>query len=140
MLYLSIWAGMLKKYCHICNQRPPIFLIVKFHAKITILKVRTKSTLFGCFGQQFSKSIFIFQSNALEFSLLQSLVQKIKILKSGTTNVRFAYFGARILKYYCYIWNQSPQICLAANFGSKISLNFGTKNIWFEYFCARSWK
>ena len=103
MLYLSIWVGMLKKYCHICNQRPPIFLIVKFHAKITILKVRTKSTLFGCFGQQFSKTIFIFQSNALEFSLLQSLVQKIKILKSGTTNVRFAYFGARILKYYCYI-------------------------------------
>ena len=84
MLYLSIWAGMLKKYCHICIQRPPI------------LKVRIKNTLFGCFGQQFSKTIFIFQSNALEFSLLQSLVQKIKILKSGTKNITFAYFRAGI--------------------------------------------
>ena len=43
-------AGMLKNYCHISNQRPPNFLIVKFRAKIRILKFGIK---IGCFGQQF---------------------------------------------------------------------------------------
>ena len=39
--------------CHICNQRPPIFLIAKFREKIAISKFGTKNVLFGCFGQQF---------------------------------------------------------------------------------------
>ena len=50
-LYLDLLAGMLKNYRHICNQRPPIFLIAKFHAKIRILKFGNKNALFGCFGQ-----------------------------------------------------------------------------------------
>ena len=50
MLYLPLWAGMLKNYCDICNQRPPIYLMAKFRAKMRILKFGFKNALFGCFG------------------------------------------------------------------------------------------
>ena len=63
MLYLSIWAGMLKNYCDICNQHPPICLMVKFREKIRILKFGTKNALFGCFGQLFWKNIVIFEKH-----------------------------------------------------------------------------
>ena len=53
MLYLGFWAGMLKNHCHICNQRPPIYLVAKFSAKIRILKFGTKNALFRCFEQKF---------------------------------------------------------------------------------------
>ena len=53
MLHLGFWGGILENYCHICNQRPPIYLIAKFCAKTRILKFGTKSALFGCFWQQF---------------------------------------------------------------------------------------
>ena len=49
MLYLSLWAGMLKIYCHIFNQYPPIFLITKSRAKIRISQLTTKNALFGYF-------------------------------------------------------------------------------------------
>ena len=134
---LGLWAGMFKNYCHICNQRPPICLIAKFRAKIRILKFGTKNALFECFGQQFWKTIVIFAISALEFALLQSLVQKIKNLKFGTKNARFPYFGAGIWNYYCRIWNQCPRICLIVKFGAKIKiLRFGTKNVSFRYFWA----
>ena len=134
-LYLGLWAGMLKNYGHICNQRPSICLIAKFCAKISILKFGTKNALFGCFGQQFRKTIAIFAVSVLEFALLQSLVQKMKILKFGTKSARFPYFGAEISKYYCHIWSQRPRICLVVKFGAKIKiLKFGTKNALFLHF------
>ena len=51
MLYVGLWAGMLKNYCHICYQRHSICLIAKFCTKIKILKFGTKNVLFGCSGQ-----------------------------------------------------------------------------------------
>ena len=51
MFYVGLWDGMLKNYCHICNQRLPICLIVKFCEKIKILKLGIKTALFGCSGQ-----------------------------------------------------------------------------------------
>ena len=59
MLHLGLWAEMLKNYCHICNQHPPIYLMTKIRAKIRILKFGNKNALFGCFGQQFWKTIVI---------------------------------------------------------------------------------
>ena len=50
---LGLWVGMFRNHCHICNQRPPIYLTEKFRAKIRILKVGTKNASFGCFGEQF---------------------------------------------------------------------------------------
>ena len=52
MLYLYLRTGMLKNYCNICNQRPPIYIMTLFRAKTRILEVWTKNALFGCFGQQ----------------------------------------------------------------------------------------
>ena len=67
MLYLGLWAGMLENYCHICNQRPLVCLIGKFRAKIRILKNRNQKCFFGCFVQQFRKTIVIFETNVLKF-------------------------------------------------------------------------
>ena len=123
---------MLKKYCHISNQYPPNCLIAKFRTKFRILKFGTKNTLFGCFGQQFWKTIVIFENSTLEFDLLQSFVQKKKKkkknLKFGAKNAKCPDFRAGIWIYYCHIWNQRPRICLAAKIGAKIKpLNSGPK-------------
>ena len=42
-VFLGIWTGMLKNYCHICNQRPPVCLSTKYHAKIRIIKFGAKN-------------------------------------------------------------------------------------------------
>ena len=82
--FMDLWARMLKNYCQICNRRHSICLIAKFRAKIKILKFGTKIVSFGCRRSQFQKTIVIFWISAPEFALLQSLVQKIKILKFET--------------------------------------------------------
>ena len=51
MLYLSLWAGMSKIYCHVFNQYPPICLIAKSRAKIRTPQLTTKNALFGFFRQ-----------------------------------------------------------------------------------------
>ena len=48
MLYLGLWAGILKNYCHICNQCPPFCLIAKFLAKVPYL---------GVLGSSFEKPL-----------------------------------------------------------------------------------
>ena len=35
----------------------------------------------------------------------------MKMPKFGTKSALFGYFWARILKNYCHIWDQHPQIC-----------------------------
>ena len=54
-----------------------------------------------------------------------------------TKNALFEYFRARILKNYCLIWNQHPQIRQIGKFRKKTKLpKFGTKNVLFRYFWA----
>ena len=61
--------------------------------------------------------------------------------KNGAKHTLFGYFGARILKNYCHIWNQHLRICLLAKFHKKTKIpKFGTKNAWFIYFGAGIWK
>ena len=43
-------------------------------------------------------------------------------------NTLFGYFWARILKNYCHIWNQHPQVCQFGKFCEKTMPKFGTKN------------
>ena len=43
------WDGILKKYCHIWNQHPHVFLKAKFSEKMKMLNFRYKNALFGCF-------------------------------------------------------------------------------------------
>ena len=45
------------------------------------------------------------------------------------------FTGLEILKHYCHIWNQHPQICLIGKFCQKTKMHkFGTKNVFFGYF------
>ena len=75
-LILVFWAAILKSHCHISNQHPRICLVAKFRAKIKILKFETKKSDFRIVGLEFENVIVIFEISFLEFSLLQSLVQK----------------------------------------------------------------
>ena len=43
------------------------------------------------FGLQFRKTIVIFEISTLDFALLQSFREKIKILKFGSKKARFLY-------------------------------------------------
>ena len=52
----------------------------------------------GILGHNFEKRMSHFEIRALEFILLQTLVQKQKILKFGTKNALFGYFWAKSLK------------------------------------------
>ena len=127
---------MLKNYCHISNQRPPNCLNAKFGVKIRI-KFGIKNVFFGCFGKQFWKTIVIIKISALKFAVLQNLEQKRKILKIGTKNARFPYFGTGTSKYYCHMWKFSS--CCKVWWKIKI-LKFGSKNAGFGYFWTGSWK
>ena len=49
----GLWAGMVKNYCHICNQHLPTGLAAKFLATSRISEFETKNALFECFGEQF---------------------------------------------------------------------------------------
>ena len=76
--------------------------------------------------------------------LIAKFREKSKILKFGTKNAWFGYFGDRILKSYCHIWNQHLRISVIANFceetkiwGQKCLIwVFLTKNGLFWYFWA----
>ena len=62
----------------------------------------------------------------------------MRMPKFGTNRVLFGYFWARILKNYCHILNQHPQIYIFAKFRKKIKMpKFGTKSALFRYFWAR---
>ena len=55
--------------------------------------------------------------------------------KFGTKNALFGYFWSRILKHYCHILNQQPQIYLFSKFNQKSKmLKLPTKNVCFGYF------
>ena len=103
-----------KKICCISNKRPPNCLIAKYRAKVRILKFGTKKALLKYFGQQFWKTIVIFEISTLEFALLQSFVQKIKILKfgkkfgTGTLKILLSYFkSASSNLSCCKVWCKS---------------------------------
>ena len=130
----SIWVFGLE-CCHTGNQHLLIYLIQNFVQKLEFLNSELKNVLFGCLGQQFWKTIVIFEISTLEFCKV--LCKKIKILIFGTKNARFAYFGTRIWKYYCHIWNRHPQIWVTAKFCEIIKIpKLGIKNALFGYFWA----
>ena len=50
----------------------------------------------------------------------------MKILEFGTKNAWFGYFWARILKIYCHIWNQHPQIGQKWVFDCTVNFGIGS--------------
>ena len=73
-------------------------------------------TYLSTFGPEFENNILIFEIGK---------TQK-KPLKFGIKNVLFGYFGARISKNFCHIWDQKCFIWV-----------FFAKNALFGYFLAR---
>ena len=61
--------------------------------KQKILTFLKKMLYLGIFGLEFERIIVIFEISALEFSLLQSLVQKKKSLNLGPKMPDLRYFG-----------------------------------------------
>ena len=55
----------------------------------------------------------------LKFLNLQKFCKKMKMPKLGNKSALFGYFWAKLLKNYCHIWNQHPQICLFPKFREK---------------------
>ena len=53
MLCFGLWAGMLKTYCHICNQHPSICLIRKFPAKLEFFHLEPKMLYLGVLGSNY---------------------------------------------------------------------------------------
>ena len=61
----GFWTGMLKNYCHICNQRPPIFLIAIFVQELEFLNLEPKMRHLSVLGSNFEKSLSYLQSASL---------------------------------------------------------------------------
>ena len=50
-------------------------------------------------------------------------------------------FWSRILKNYCHMWNQHPQICVISKFLEKRKMTkFWTKNVFLKYFWGELFK
>ena len=80
ILYLGLWAGLLKKYVHIWNQRPPICLISFFLVKMTMPKLGTKNTLFGSFWAGICQKNCHIWYQRTQICLAAKLAAKIKSL------------------------------------------------------------
>ena len=114
-------------------------------------KFGTKSALFGYFLARILKNYCRIWNQHLRISVIAKFCEETKMPKFGTKNdllgifdqecVIWVFLGKNVLKNYCHIWNQHPQICLFAKFHEKTKMpKFGTKNAWFMYFWAGIWK
>ena len=111
-------------------------------------KFGTKSALFGYFLARILKNYCRIWNQHLRISVIAKFCEETKMPKFGTKNdllgifdqecVIWVFLGKNVLKNYCHIWNQHPQICLFAKFHAKRKMpKFGTKNALFGYFWAR---
>ena len=124
MSYLGTFGLEFETYCHIWNQHPQIFLKAKFCAKMKILKSRTKNVFF---------LVFL----GWNLKILSSCLKSVPSNFVWTKNAWFGYFGARMWKCYCHIWNKSPQIYFSTKSCARMkNSKFGTINALFGYFWA----
>ena len=114
-------------------------------------KFGTKSASFGYFWARILKNYCHIWNQHLRISVIAKFCEETKMPKFGTKNdllgifdqecVIWVFLGKNVLKNYCHIWNQHPQICLFAKFHEKTKMpKFWTKNAWFGYFGAGIWK
>ena len=122
-------AGIWKYYCHVSNQRPRIWLVAKFVAKIKILKFRSKNALFWD-------------------TIWKKLLSYLKSAPSNFSNCKFGEkknWGPKIcdssifgLKYEKNIVIFEISICLIAKYHEIMKMpNFGTTSTLFGYFWPR---
>ena len=101
-LFGYLWAGYLRKYCHISKSKSWNLS----NCRITVNKFGIKNALFGYF---WAATIVTVEVSALK---------SVKILIFWTKNVWFLYFWAGSWKRFCHIWNQHPRICQKCVFSS----------------------
>ena len=102
--------------------------MAKFFENTKMLKFEPKAPDLGIFGVEFLKALVIFEKAFLNFSnskisrktqnqmcLNEKFCKKTKLPKFETKNALFDYLWAIILRNYCHISNQHPQIFLIAN-------------------------
>ena len=151
-------ARISRNYCHIWNQHLRISVIAKFREETKMPKFGTKNALLGYFwpkmlylgnfdqkyliwvflGENFKKTIAIFEISTLKFVYLQNFTKKQKCLNLGPKMLYLGIFGLEFKKNYCHIWNQDPWICLIAKYCEIMKMpKFGSKSALFGYFWAR---
>ena len=92
-------------------------------------KFGTKSASFGYFWARILKNYCHIWNQHLRISVIAKFCEETKMPKFGTKNdllgifdqecVIWVFLGKNVLKNYCHIWNQHPQICLFAKFHKK---------------------
>ena len=125
-LFGYFWGRLLKSHVVFeINTLKSVKLLnfAKKKKKIKKAKYGKKSALFGyCWGQNFGKRLSYWKSAPSNLGNCKSLRKKCLNLWW-----RMAYLCARILKNYCHIWNNHPQIVKFQNCLKKKYLNLGTK-------------
>ena len=135
---MYFWAGIWKYYCHVSNQRPRIFLIPKFGAKIKILKFRTKNVLFEYFWAGTWKNCCHIWNQYPQICLVANYHEITKMHKFETKSALFGYFGLEFKKkLLSYLKSAPSNLSICKN--SRMP-KFGTRNAWFGHFRAGIWK
>ena len=91
----------------------------------------------GIFGVDFWKTMSIFEMRTLKF-LIEKILRKKKNAYVWDQKCLIWVLLDYILKNYCHIWNQHPQIFLIAKFYQEKKMpKFATKYALFKYFWCR---
>ena len=86
-------------------------------------------------GQNFQKTIVIFEIITLKIGKFQNLLKKQKMLKFRSKKELFGYIWDKILKNYCHITSQDLKICQIGKSREKAKMpKLWTKNALFGYF------
>ena len=110
----------------------------KFCTKTKNLKLGSKKPFLNVLDWNLKKLISFLKttpSNLSKYHKSSKTTTITATTKNRTKIPLFGYFWAGILKNYCHIWNQHPQICQLAKFREKTKMpKFGTKNVLFVIF------
>ena len=118
-LNLVFCVVIMKKYCHIWNQQPRIFLIPKFVPKQKSLNLESKMSDFG-----YSNNYCHIWNRRPWICLTKNFCVRMKVSNFGAKNALFGYFRVWILKNYSHIWNQRPKFFLITKRNLRVKKSY----------------
>ena len=122
-LFGYFWTGIRKSHCHIWNQHPEFVYLQNFVKKRKCLYLEP------------TISVFLGWNSKILLSYLKSASSNFSCIWCKKNSLSLGPKMLEILKDYCHIWNQHPQICQTAKFLEKMKMSkFGTKNALFGIF------